>query len=455
MARGTATSRIIMSGSDYDEDVEDMENESASEEEQSLEDQLIEAAAAGRLIEVDRLLAEGVVNVDGTSNLRDDRSRALHLSCTFGRPLVTNSLIRAGADVNATNEGGDTPLILASLNGHGSIVDALLKAGANVHATDQFGSCALFYASRQGHCGLVDALLKAGADVNGSRVTALLIASRFGHASAVVKLMHAGADVTAVDDDGNTALHRCALETTPAAVYGGKTGQVVSALVAACADIEALNAQRLTPLELAHNGLANGTSEWQKLRCRETVEVLEVAKDMTLALRRWLFAAGLAEQWREFARLGAKEKEDIEMIERDDVRRDKGSALTPIEVNRLFRAIAHGTEHPGEPLAMGDKFESFLHAHRLDDYVAHFRVLGVAFERDLLDITDAQLTLMVERHGLKILDRRRFDKAMVALRRKLAGHHPPGEESGAGEEERHPIRVKKEHAGPQVAGISV
>ena len=74
MARGTATSRIIMSGSDYDEDVEDMENESASEEEQSLEDQLIEAAAAGRLIEVDRLLAEGVVNVDGTSNLRDDRS---------------------------------------------------------------------------------------------------------------------------------------------------------------------------------------------------------------------------------------------------------------------------------------------------------------------------------------------------------------------------------------------
>ena len=60
---------------------------------------------------------------------------------------------------------------------------------------------------------------------------------------------------------------------------------------------------------------------------------------MTLALRRWLFAAGLAEQWREFARLGAKEKEDIEMIERDDVRRDKGSALTHIEVNRLFRAI--------------------------------------------------------------------------------------------------------------------
>ena len=191
-----------MSGSDYEETL-DEEEEEDEQEEHTLEDQLIEAAGAGRLIEVDRLIAEGVVDVDGTT--REDHSRALHLSAQNGRPLVTNSLIRAGADVNATNDGGDTPLILASLNGHGSIVDALLKSGANVHATDQFGSCALFYASRQGHCGLVDALLKAGADVNGSRVTALLIASRFGHASAVVKLLQAGADVTATDDDGNTA----------------------------------------------------------------------------------------------------------------------------------------------------------------------------------------------------------------------------------------------------------
>ena len=444
-----------MSGSDYEETL-DEEEEEDEQEEHTLEDQLIEAAGAGRLIEVDRLIAEGVVDVDGTGT-REDNSRALHLSAQNGRPLVTNSLIRAGADVNATNDGGDTPLILASLNGHGSIVDALLKSGANVHATDQFGSCALFYASRQGHCGLVDALLKADADVNGSRVTALLIASRFGHASAVAKLLQAGADVAAVDDDGNTALHRCALETTPAAVYGGKTGQVVEALVASCADIEALNRNGLTPLELAHNGLANGTSEWQKLRCRETVEVLEIAKDMTTGLRRWLMAAGLAEQWKEFARLGAKEKEDVEMIERDDVRRDKGSSLTPIQVNRLFRAVGQCVERPGEPLPrMGDKFESFLRAHRLDDYCAHFRVLGVAFERDLLDITDAQLTLMVERHGLKILDRRRFDKAMVTLRRKLAGPRSPGEgeESGAGEEERHPIRVKKERGAGELGGGS-
>lgn len=146
-----------------------------------------------------------------------------------------DALLASGAHVNAANNNGDTPLILASLNGHGAVVDSLLRAGANVHAVDQFGSRALFYASRQGHCGLVDALLKAGAEVDwgnskkfsqGSRVSALLIASRFGHANAVRILIKAGADVDAVDVSGNTALHRCAMETTPGAVYGGLTGEV-------------------------------------------------------------------------------------------------------------------------------------------------------------------------------------------------------------------------------------
>lgn len=60
---------------------------------------------------------------------------------------------------------------------------------------------------------------------------------------------------------------------------------------------------------------------------------------MTVGLRCWLRDIGLEDQWREFARLGAKEKEDLEMLSRDDVRRDRGSHLTPIEANRLFRAM--------------------------------------------------------------------------------------------------------------------
>ena len=118
------------------------------------------------------------------------------------------------------------------------------------------------------------------------------------------------------------------------------------------------------------------------------------------------------------------------MLERDDAKREKGSSLTPIQANRLFRAVSNSVnliqsdyeggagvltgggvrENRGEGdqggdggggLKMGKRFEQFLLDHKLEDYADHFSMLGCAFERDLLDITDAQLSLMVERHGLK------------------------------------------------------
>jgi len=411
-------------------------------------DAFIDAAGLGHIVEVQRLIASGDVDVNAVDE--EDSNTALLLAAQNGRPMVVAALLEAGANVDAANNNGDTPLILACLNGHGHIVDVLLKAGADVTAVDTYGSCALFYASRQGHCGLVDALLAAGADVNHSRVTALLIASRFGHASALSKLLAAGANVAAVDDDGNTALHRCALETTPGAVYGGGIGEVVELLIKACADTGARNKDGLTPLQLAKKGAEYGTSEWQKIRCRESKSTLELAEGMTVGLRTWLRDAGLQNDWREFARLGAKEREDVDMLERDDTRREKGSSLTPIQANRLFRAMAQGAHHQEakHELDMGCRFEEFLKQHKLEEYVKHFGLLGCAFERDLLDITEKQLTLLVDRHGLKILDKRRYIKALAMLRRKLSDleQDPSRSDSHARSgSEHHHVRVKREH----------
>jgi|TARA_B110000977_G_scaffold120640_1_gene155261 ankyrin repeat protein len=127
-------------------------------------DAFIDAAGLGHIVEVQRLIASGDVDVNAVDE--EDSNTALLLAAQNGRPMVVAALLEAGANVDAANNNGDTPLILACLNGHGHIVDVLLKAGADVTAVDTYGSCALFYASRQGHCGLVDALLAAGADVN-------------------------------------------------------------------------------------------------------------------------------------------------------------------------------------------------------------------------------------------------------------------------------------------------
>ena len=133
---------------------------------------------------------------------------------------------------------------------------------------------------------------------------------------------------------------------------------MVEELVKNCAELDSLNKEGLTATEMARKGMA-APSEWQKQRCREMVEVLELSQHMTVKLRQWLREVGLENQWREFARLGAKEKEDLEMLSRDDVRRDRGSNLTPIEANRLFRALAL----PEEPaLDMGPRFEGFMKA---------------------------------------------------------------------------------------------
>jgi ankyrin repeat protein len=66
---------------------------------------------------------------------------------TTTRAEVVRSLIRNGADVNATNERGDTPLTLnARRHGAGAIVKALVEAGAKASAKNGKGKNAFFLA---------------------------------------------------------------------------------------------------------------------------------------------------------------------------------------------------------------------------------------------------------------------------------------------------------------------
>jgi ankyrin repeat protein len=71
----------------------------------------------------------------------------------------------AGADVNAKDEGGQTPLHQAALRGNKEIVELLIANGADRNAKDVNGRTPLHYATF-GYNETVELLLANGADVN-------------------------------------------------------------------------------------------------------------------------------------------------------------------------------------------------------------------------------------------------------------------------------------------------
>ena len=114
-------------------------------------------------------------------------------------PEALNAFIKAGADVNAKENGGSTPLIIAVQHNSEEVTNALIKAGADVNAKNNDGSTPLMVAVYfDKSSGIVNALIEASADVNAKnkdRRTALSFAAEKREPEIVSLLLNAGADV--------------------------------------------------------------------------------------------------------------------------------------------------------------------------------------------------------------------------------------------------------------------
>jgi len=131
-----------------------------------------------------------------------------------GDSAQVRNLLAAGANPNQLDEAGDTALHVAALQGHLDVVNALLEGGADANAKDARGWTPIFKAAynHELDCGfapVVQALIDAGADVNARiffGLTPLMLAAGGGEAAVCAALLAGGAEVKAANEGGITAL---------------------------------------------------------------------------------------------------------------------------------------------------------------------------------------------------------------------------------------------------------
>jgi ankyrin repeat protein len=120
-------------------------------------------------------------------------------------------LLGAGADVDAQNAVGETPLLRAAMDQNGShaaTVKLLLERRGNLRLADIVGYAALHALVLMGDAVLLREAIDLGADLawrDKTGATPFLFAATYARADCMKVLVDAGADIAARDSEGRGA----------------------------------------------------------------------------------------------------------------------------------------------------------------------------------------------------------------------------------------------------------
>jgi ankyrin repeat protein len=193
---------------------------------------------AARMADLKKWLKEGANPNDELNNaiVADDLDRVRYLAAH-------------GADVNAHDGEGYTPLISATRSGFVDVATFLAAHKADPNLSDLSGWTPLMWAAWGDDPGLVKMLLSHGAKLDATdkdALTPLAIAAQNGKLKSTLALIDAGADVNApVAKGGYTPLMLAALSGS---------SDIVTSLIAHGARVNATNAGGVTALMIAAAG---------------------------------------------------------------------------------------------------------------------------------------------------------------------------------------------------------
>jgi ankyrin repeat protein len=177
--------------------------------------------------------------------------QGLHAAAAKGDVAAIGRLVSGGADLNAQDGNGRTPLMVAAHLRHHAAARALIKAGANVNALDKQQYDTLTIAAVANDLEMVKLAIASGADTglvtSPYQGTALIASAHLGHVEVVRALIAAKAPLDHVNNLGWTAL----IEAIVLGDGGSRHVAIVRALIKAGANVNLPDSSGTTPLGLA------------------------------------------------------------------------------------------------------------------------------------------------------------------------------------------------------------